>query len=136
MIPLTSNSRSPIDPKIRVMVEDELARIERDENLRVLVAVESGSRAWGFPSRDTDYDVRFVYVRPPAAYLSIRPGRDVVEKPITDVLDISGWDARKALQLMCKSNPTLIEWLTSPIPYRSLGEWPSKFLELARAICH
>lgn len=135
-MPLTSGRGSTIDPKIRLTVEEELASIERDEDLRVLFAVESGSRAWGFPSRDSDYDVRFVYVRPTAAYLSIRPGRDVVERPITDALDISGWDARKALQLMCKSNPTLIEWLTSPIRYRSLGEWPSRFLELARAICH
>ncbi len=67
-----------------------LQTIEESEQVRVLYAVESGSRAWGFPSRDSDYDVRFLYVRPVEAYLSIVPPRDVIERPITDALDING----------------------------------------------
>ncbi len=95
----------------------ELKGIEAEENVRVLYAVESGSRAWGFPSRDSDYDVRFIYVRPATFYLSIITGRDVIEKPIADDLDISGWDLRKALQLFQKSNPSILEWLHSSTHY-------------------
>ena len=86
--------------------------------MRILLAVESGSRAWGFPSPDSDYDVRFLYARPRDWYLSIDSRRDVIECPIEDVLDINGWDIRKALHLLLKANPVLAEWLTSPIRYR------------------
>ncbi|WP_284642004.1 nucleotidyltransferase domain-containing protein [Paenibacillus silviterrae] len=96
----------------------ELERIERAENVRILYACESGSRAWGFPSKDSDYDVRFLYVRPVDWYLSIFEKRDVIERPISDMLDINGWDLRKALNLFRKSNPPLLEWLQSPIVYR------------------
>ena len=99
-------------------IESELTRIERDQDIAVVYACESGSRAWGFESQDSDYDVRFIYVRPAAWYLRIVPGRDVVERPISDELDISGWDMRKALHLFRKSNPPLLEWLQSPIVYR------------------
>ncbi|NJJ40549.1 nucleotidyltransferase domain-containing protein [Paenibacillus apii] len=95
-----------------------LERIEREENVRILYACESGSRAWGFPSKDSDYDVRFIYVRPVDWYLSIFEKRDVIERPISDMLDINGWDLRKALNLFRKSNPPLLEWLQSPIVYR------------------
>ncbi|RKN77070.1 nucleotidyltransferase domain-containing protein [Paenibacillus ginsengarvi] len=95
----------------------ELERIEREENVRILYACESGSRAWGFPSQDSDYDVRFLYVRPVDWYLSIFEKRDVIERPISGMLDINGWDLRKALNLFRKSNPPLLEWLQSPIVY-------------------
>ncbi|MFF2480065.1 nucleotidyltransferase domain-containing protein [Paenibacillus sp. NPDC058071] len=94
-----------------------LEHIEREENIRILYACESGSRAWGFPSKDSDYDVRFLYVRPEEWYLSIFEKRDVIERPISDMLDINGWDLRKALNLFRKSNPPLLEWLQSPIVY-------------------
>ncbi len=94
-----------------------LAQIEATEGMRVLYAVESGSRAWGFPSQDSDYDTRFLYVRPIADYLTIDERRDVIEQPITEDLDVNGWDLRKALQLFRKSNPPLLEWLHSPIIY-------------------
>jgi hypothetical protein len=91
-------------------------------NVRVLLAVESGSRAWGFASTDSDYDVRFIYAHPADWYLSIdlntEAKRDVIEQPIVDDLDLNGWDLRKALQLLAKSNPPLLEWLNSPIVYR------------------
>jgi predicted nucleotidyltransferase len=108
-----------IAEEVRTQIEGELAGIERAEDARILLAVESGSRAWGFPSRDSDYDVRFIYVRRPEWYLSIdlESRRDVVERPISDDLDISGWDVRKALRLFAKSNPPLLEWLDSPVTY-------------------
>ncbi|AIQ11243.1 nucleotidyltransferase domain-containing protein [Paenibacillus durus] len=95
-----------------------LERIEREENVQILYACESGSRAGGFPSKDSDYDVRFIYIRPVDWYLSIFEKRDVIERPISDMLDINGWDLRKALNLFRKSNPPLLEWLQSPIVYR------------------
>lgn len=108
-----------IDPDIIEQIRAALARVEREENCLVCLAVESGSRAWGFESRDSDYDVRFVYVRPWAFYLStsLEERRDVIELPISDELDVSGWDLRKALRLLQKSNPALLEWLRSPFVY-------------------
>ncbi len=105
---------------IAEQIEEALATIERDEQCVVCLAVESGSRAWGFESTDSDYDVRFIYVRPIDWYLSIDAGekRDVIEKPITGDLDVCGWDLPKALRLLRKSNPPLLEWLQSPIVYR------------------
>lgn len=95
----------------------KLREVETTENLRILLAVESGSRAWGFASPDSDYDVRFIYVRPRDEYLRLDPHRDVIELPINDLLDINGWDLQKTLQLLHKSNPTLFEWFSSPIVY-------------------
>ncbi|REE55391.1 hypothetical protein A8990_1704 [Paenibacillus taihuensis] len=101
----------------REQIVEQLRGIEREENVRIVYACESGSRAWGFPSKDSDYDVRFIYVRPVEWYLSIFEKRDVIERPISSMLDMSGWDIGKALQLFRKSNPPLLEWLQSPIPY-------------------
>ncbi|WP_282297637.1 nucleotidyltransferase domain-containing protein [Stenotrophomonas sp. PS02289] len=115
----------PIAPEKRAAVLAELDRIERDHDVRILMACESGSRGWGFSSPDSDYDARFIYVHRQPWYLSVNeatgPGqaqRDVIELPIDDELDVSGWDLRKALRLVSKSNPTLSEWLRSPIVYR------------------
>ena len=94
-----------------------LREIETTENVRIVYACESGSRAWGFPSADSDYDVRFLYVHPLEWYLSVDVKRDVIERPLQGGLDISGWDLKKALQLFRKSNPPLLEWLGSPIVY-------------------
>src|SRR5512134_2562557 len=91
-----------------------LAEIERNHGVRVLYACESGSRAWGFASPDSDYDVRFIYVNDLDWYLSVEDHRDVIEIMDGD-LDLSGWDLRKSLKLLRKSNPALIEWLSSPI---------------------
>ncbi|MEM9244976.1 MAG: nucleotidyltransferase domain-containing protein [Cyanobacteria bacterium P01_F01_bin.153] len=99
-------------------IQAELSKIEASENVRIIFAIESGSRAWGFPSADSDFDVRFVYARPTDWYLSVSRKRDVIEQPIVGLLDVSGWDLRKALHLLRKSNPALMEWLTSPIIYR------------------
>jgi predicted nucleotidyltransferase len=106
------------DPTATIL--ERLAEIEQTESVRILYACESGSRAWGFASPDSDYDVRFLYAHPRDWYLSVHVEhrRDVIERPIVDLLDINGWDLRKALQLMLKSNPPLFEWLHSPIVYR------------------
>ncbi|MGB0696231.1 MAG: nucleotidyltransferase domain-containing protein [Rhodospirillaceae bacterium] len=109
---------SSISDPVRAEIETELARIEAEHQVQILFAIESGSRAWGFPSPDSDYDVRFVYVHRRDWYLTIWPGRDVIERPISDDLDIGGWDLKKALGLMMKPNPVLYEWLSSPIRYR------------------
>jgi predicted nucleotidyltransferase len=106
-----------IDPKIAERISAELLAIEREHGVRIVLAVESGSRAWGFPSQDSDYDVRFIYLRPVADYLTVVPRRDVIERPVDAVLDVNGWDIRKALQLMLKSNAVLQEWLSSPVRY-------------------
>jgi len=102
---------------IHTTIQSHLEQIERVEGVRVLFASEAGSRAWGFPSADSDYDVRFLYLRPLDWYLTIEPGRDVIERPIDANLDITGWDLKKALQLLRKSNPPLMEWLNSPAVY-------------------
>jgi uncharacterized protein len=108
----------PIPSAIRQEIETRLAQIEAAHDVRLLMAVESGSRAWGFPSPDSDYDVRFLYVRPRDWYLSLTPGRDVIETPIEDEIDLNGWDVRKALTLLLKSNAVVGEWVDSPIRYR------------------
>jgi uncharacterized protein len=112
-------------------VRGELAKIGSAQGVRVLYACESGSRAWGFPSRDSDYDVRFLYVHPRDWYLSVDNHRDVIERPISDELDISGWELRKALRLLRKSNPPLLEWLKSPVVYAQDGAFLAGFRELA-----
>jgi predicted nucleotidyltransferase len=112
-------------------VRRELARLERDRQVRVLFACESGSRAWGFASRDSDYDVRFLYVHRRDWYLSVEQRRDVIEEPLADELDVSGWDLRKALGLLRKSNPPLLEWLKSPVVYRHDAVFAAEFSALA-----
>ena len=95
----------------------ELKKIEERENVKIIMAIESGSRAWGFASPDSDYDVRFIYVRKEEDYLKLEKTRDVIEWKLDDVLDINGWDIKKALQLLHNSNPTVFEWCASPIVY-------------------
>lgn len=101
----------------------KLSEIEKAENVRILYCVESGSRAWGFASPDSDYDVRFVYVRPMDFYLRLDETRDVIEWQLNDTLDINGWDIQKAFRLLHNSNPTLFEWNSSPIVYKKTKEW-------------
>ncbi|RKF36060.1 nucleotidyltransferase domain-containing protein [Paraburkholderia fungorum] len=111
-------SEHPITPAVRERIMAELLDIERRYEVTVLYACESGSRGWGFASPDSDYDVRFLYVHRLDWYLRVEPQRDVIEKPIDDELDVSGWELRKALGLLHRSNPALLEWLDSPVVYR------------------
>lgn len=115
----------PIAAEKREAVLDALRQIEREHDVTIIFACESGSRGWGFSSPDSDYDARFVYMHRREWYLTVnertgpgQPQRDVIELPIDDDLDVSGWDLRKALRLLSKSNPTLSEWMRSPIIYR------------------
>src|SRR5688500_17692067 len=104
---------------MKEIIFEKLKSIEHQFDVKILYACESGSRAWGFASPDSDYDVRFIYVHRMDYYLSIDEQRDVIELPINDVLDINGWELRKALRLFRKSNAPLFEWLQSPIVYET-----------------
>lgn len=108
-----------IDEAVREEIMRRIRDAEQEHGVRVLYAVESGSRAWGFASPNSDYDVRFVYVHPHDWYLSVdlEDKRDVIEYEIVDDIDINGWDLRKALKLFWKSNPSFVEWMQSPIVY-------------------
>jgi predicted nucleotidyltransferase len=124
-------SAHPVSDEMRATVLDTLAGVEQQHDVRVLFACESGSRGWGFASPDSDYDVRFVYVHRLPWYLTVGAGRDVIEQPISGELDVGGWELRKALQLLRDSNPTLLEWLRSPIVYRQEDAWATRLRGLA-----
>ena len=124
-------SAHPVSDAMRTTVLQNLAALEQRHQMKVLFACESGSRGWGFASPDSDYDVRFIYVNRLPWYLTVEPGRDVIEQPISGELDINGWDLRKTLQLLRESNPTLLEWLRSPIVYQQETEWVARLRGLA-----
>ncbi len=111
-------------------IQERIRQLEKEENVRVLYACESGSRDWGFASTDSDFDVRYVYCHPRNWYLSILDRPDVIERPIHNNIDLSGWDIRKALQLFRKSNPPLLEWLDSPTIYKTGGSFAQKLRSL------
>jgi len=102
------------------LIQQKISEIEKERNIQILFASESGSRGWGFPSPNSDYDVRFIYLKEKDWYLKVSDKRkDSMEFPINDDLDICGWEIRKSLQLLRKSNASLFEWLQSPIVYFS-----------------
>ncbi len=124
------------------LIKNKLEEIEKENDIKILLAVESGSRAWGFASPDSDYDVRFIYCRRKNDYLRLEKVRDVIELPINDELDINGWDIQKALRLLYQSNPTLFEWLSSPIVYaetpfgRQLRQVMAKYFSKKKSLYH
>lgn len=122
-----------IEEHITKDIQQRLSAAEIEHDVKVVYACESGSRAWGFPSPDSDYDVRFLYVHKPEWYMSfdVERRRDVIEYPIVDDIDIGGWDIRKALYLFTRTNGALLEWLTSPIVYREIGQSANKLRKLA-----
>ncbi|MBF6354777.1 nucleotidyltransferase domain-containing protein [Nocardia higoensis] len=123
-----------MDPHIVGTIDEELSRIERDHGVHILLAIESGSRAWGFPSPDSDYDCRFVYLSGLDTYLSPWRTREVIETPLVDLLDVNGWDLAKALRLLVRGNAVLIEWLMSPIVYRGDPAFRAELLALAHQV--
>lgn len=123
-----------MDPTIVAAVDARLDGVEAEHNVRIPWAIESGSRAWGFPSPDSDYDCRFFFIRDRDDYLSPWPKRDVIETPLDKIFDVNGWDLRKALQLLVKGNATVTEWLRSPIVYRGDGHFRDALLELATSV--
>ena len=108
---------------MRKTIGEELRKVEEQYHVRILHAVESGSRSWGFASPDSDYDVRFVYLRPATDYLRLDEPRDVIEWKNDGVLDINGWDLKKALKQFARGNATLFEWSFSPVIYETTPEW-------------
>lgn len=115
-------------------IQARLDGVESDHGIRVLWAVESGSRAWGFPSPDSDYDCRFFYVRRHDDYLSPWRPRDVIETPLDDVLDVNGWDLIKAIRLAARSNATVLEWLRSPLIYRGQPAFAEELPNVCRDV--
>ncbi len=101
----------------------KLTEIEETEQVRILYCAESGSRATGLSSEDSDYDARFIYIRKPEDYLKLEPMRDVIEWQCDDTFDVCGWDIKKALILAYRSNPTLLEWISSPVVYKEAEDW-------------
>jgi len=112
-----------IDAGIHDSIVKKLEEIESAGRVRIIHAVESGSRAWGFASPDSDYDVRFIYMREASFYMKLEKTRDVIEWEMDALLDINGWDLQKTLRLLHQSNPTLFEWTNSPIVYKTTDEW-------------
>lgn len=121
------NYEEPIEELVRMKIKE----IEAKENIRVLHVIESGSRAWGLASPDSDYDVRFIYVRDRNFYLSLRENKDFIDWELNEVLDINGWDIKKVLQHFHKSNATLFEWSNSPVVYYTTDEWKKLYDEVA-----
>ena len=127
---------------MRELILEKLKEIEVQENIKILHCIESGSRAWGFASPDSDYDVRFIYVRPKKFYLRLDKTRDVIEWQLDDTLDINGWDIDKTLTLLHSSNPTLFEWSMSPIIYKTTDDWQrvatiiNRYFETKSGLCH
>lgn len=115
-------------------IDARLAAIRHDHGVALPLAIESGSRAWGFPSPDSDYDCRFIFVRPVEHYLSPWQRRDVIETPLDGDLDVNGWELGKAVRLLAKGNAVVIEWLMSPIVYGADWQFRDEFLSLARRI--
>ena len=106
-----------ISPEMFLYIQKQLDNIEKEYNIEILYAIESGSRGWGFYNKESDYDVRFIYKRPPDYYLSIKPQKDTIDYFDGD-LDFVGWDVKKALYLHWKSNPNLREWMNQKIVYK------------------
>jgi len=121
-----------IDSKQKTLIQNTLSKLAQERSIKILFACESGSRAWGFPSKDSDYDVRFIYCHNLNHYLSISDRKDSIELGITDDLDIAGWDIRKSLSLLARSNPTLFDWLQSPIVYHEENQFKQDFWQLAQ----
>ncbi|WP_233608111.1 nucleotidyltransferase domain-containing protein [Nocardia stercoris] len=123
-----------MDPAVVAEVQAELDRVTTEFGVRIPWAIESGSRAWGFPSPDSDYDCRFVYVAGLETYLSPWTQRDVIETPLVGLLDVNGWDLGKALRLLVNGNAVIVEWLMSPIVYRGDHTFRDALRELAEEV--
>ncbi len=123
-----------LDPRVVEQIDTMLFAVSRDDSVRIPWAIESGSRAWGFPSPDSDYDCRFIYLREPERYVSLWPERDVIEMPLDAVFDVNGWDLAKAVKLIVKGNATAIEWLRSPIVYSGTREFRDAMLGFASEV--
>jgi hypothetical protein len=118
------------DPTVVAAIDARLAAVASSYGVRVPWAIESGSRAWGFASPDSDYDCRFFFVRRRDDYLALWPARDVIETPLEGLLDVNGWDVAKAVRLATAGNATVGEWLRSPWVYAGSSEFRDDLLAL------
>lgn len=118
---------------MKTTIQNKLQQIEKAEGIQILFACESGSRAWGFPSPDSDYDVRFIYAHSFERYLSVKRPVEQFTFPINDELDISGWDLQKTLGLVYKSNSAVFEWLQSPIVYKNDQIFKEELFQLCQS---
>lgn len=114
-------------------IEAFLDKLAEENNIGILLAVEAGSRSRGFESPNSDWDVRIIYDHSLDWYLSIQNRPEVLDLFTRDGIDLMGWDIKKALRLLKKSNPTLLEWLQSPLIYRSNLEAIRELREIAHA---
>lgn len=112
-------------------IRHQLQLLEKEKSIKILYAVESGSRAWGFESIDSDWDVRFIYIHALNWYLQIDDQKDSIEVMLPHEIDMAGWELKKALKLFRKSNPPLLEWLSSPIVYFDQSSLSSILRELS-----
>ncbi|MBR4984651.1 MAG: nucleotidyltransferase domain-containing protein [Proteobacteria bacterium] len=130
------------DGGIGELVRLNLRQLEAGHGIRIVHAVESGSRAWGFASPDSDYDVRFIYIRPMSYYLSLGPKNDYIDGVLDETLDINGWDITKVLQHVYRSNASVYEWLNSPVVYETsplmmqVNDVCGAFFSSKAALCH
>ncbi|MCS5733449.1 nucleotidyltransferase domain-containing protein [Herbiconiux daphne] len=124
----------PMDAAIVAEIDRRLLEVSDRFGVRIPWAIESGSRAWGFPSPDSDYDCRFLYRQPPDRYLSLWAGRDVIETPLDAIFDVNGWDIAKAVRLVTKGNATALEWLRSPIVYSGSTAFRDEMLAFAERV--
>ncbi len=111
-------------------IQTRLKQIEKEHKVKILLAIESGSRAWWFESKNSDFDIRFIYVHKKDFYLSIREWRDVIEYPIVDLIDLNWWDLKKSLTLFQKWNPSFSEWIKSPIIYYENPDFKNEILKI------
>ena len=129
---IIDNSSILADEMERLVIPVHLKSIEQEHDIKILLAVEAGSRAWGFESENSDWDVRFIYVHKPEWYFKVDEQRDVIEHMYGDGIDLAGWELRKALGLFKKSNPSLLEWINSPKVYREDKEFVSRIREVEK----
>lgn len=107
-------------------------QLEKEKDIKILLACETGSRAWGFPSPDSDFDIRIIYAHKKDWYLSLFEKKDSIERMFeNNDLDITGWDLRKSLRLLRKSNAPLLERIQSPITYKSDAYFITEIKSLA-----
>ncbi|MFB7892082.1 DNA polymerase beta superfamily protein [Microbacterium sp. NPDC056044] len=123
-----------LDATVVAEIDRRLEVVAAEHGVRIPWAIESGSRAWGFPSPDSDYDCRFLFVGLRERYLTLWPARDVIETPLDKTFDVNGWDLPKALTLIARGNATPIEWLRSPIVYDGDAAFRDELLAYAAAV--
>ncbi|MCM3160125.1 nucleotidyltransferase domain-containing protein [Metabacillus litoralis] len=111
---------------------ETLKKIEKEQNITILYACESGSRAWNMNTSFSDFDVRFIYKREMNWYLQLIEGKNTFEYSTKDNEEYVGWDIKKALQLLLKSNPTLLEWIYSPIIYHNHPSFRKEIRKLSK----